>query len=159
MVVKLGPGDEEKFRRILTEVCKNSRMLKSSHFIQHGSTSVFRHSVAVAYVSFWIARHMGVQVKDETLIRGALLHDYFLYDWHEKDDSHKWHGFIHAEKALENALEDFELNEIERDMIRRHMFPLNPIPPRYKESWILCLADKVCSSGETVSGIIAHLTE
>lgn len=157
--VKLSPEDEREFRNILTEVCKNSRMLQESRFIQHGTTSVFRHSVAVAYVSFWMARQMKISVDKESLIRGALLHDYFLYDWHEKDDSHKWHGFYHAEKALKNAMEDFDLNKVEKDMIRRHMFPLNIRLPKYKESWILCGADKICSSKETVEGIVEKVGE
>ena len=76
-----------------------------------------------------------------------------MYDWHEKDDSHKWHGFHHAEKALYNAMEDFDLNEVEQDMIRCHMFPLNPRPPKYMEGWIICYADKVCSGIETVKGM------
>ncbi len=157
--VKLGKEDEKEFRQILTEVCKNSRLLQSNQYIQHGATSVFRHSVAVAYVSFWLARKMHARVEEKTLIRGALLHDYFLYDWHEKDASHKWHGFYHAEKALKNAMEDFDLNKVEKDMIRRHMFPLNLRPPRYKEAWILCGADKLCSSKETVEGILEKLGE
>ncbi len=157
MTVKLSPADERIFRQILTEVCRQSRILQSVHYIQHGSTSVFRHSVAVAYVSFWIVRSLRLAVEARTLIRGALLHDYFLYDWHEKDDSHKWHGFYHAGKALRNAMEDFELNEVEQDMIRRHMFPLNPVPPRHVESWVLCIADKICSGGETAEGIVKRI--
>ena len=153
MTIKLSPQDEAEFHRILKEVARNSRFLESGRYIQHGSTSVLRHSVAVAYTSLYLARRLRVRVDSYTLVRGALLHDYFLYDWHEKDDSHKWHGFIHAEKALKNAMEDFELNKIEKDMIRRHMFPLNLRPPRYKEAWILCLADKICSGQETVAGI------
>lgn len=153
MNVRLSSVDEQLFLCILKEVCRHSRMMCSTAFIQHGTTSVFRHSVAVAYVSFWLALKMKADIDTSALIRGALLHDYFLYDWHEKDESHKWHGFFHAGKALENAMEDFDLNEVEQNMIRRHMFPLNPIPPKYKEAWILCLADKICSGGETVDGI------
>lgn len=96
-------------------------MLESGRYMQHGCTSVFRHSVSVAHYSFYLAWKMHIPVNEKALIRGALLHDYFLYDWHEKDDSHKWHGFHHARKALENALEDFKLNEIERDIIACHM--------------------------------------
>lgn len=151
--VHLTTKEERYFQQILEDVCKESRMLQSQKFVQHGTTSVFRHSVAVAYVSFWIASRTNAKVDMESLIRGALLHDYFLYDWHVKDDSHKWHGFFHAKKALSNAMEDFELNEVEQNMIKRHMFPLNPIPPRYKEAWILCCADKICSGEETVKGI------
>ena len=54
-----------------------------------------------------------------SLVRGALLHDYFLYDWHIPDESHKWHGVTHAGDALKNARRDFELNEIEQDMISK----------------------------------------
>lgn len=49
-------------------------------------------------------------------------------------------------------MEDFALSEIEKETIRRHMFPLNPIPPRCREAWIVTLADKICSGGETVEG-------
>lgn len=157
MNIRLTRADERIFRQVLTEVCRHSRMMQSVHYMQHGSTSVFRHSVAVAYVSLWLARYIRLRVRERTLIRGALLHDYFLYDWHEKDDSHKWHGFYHAGKALHNAQEDFDLNEIEQDMIRRHMFPLNLTPPRYRESWLLCIADKICSGGETAEGILERL--
>lgn len=153
MRVRLMPEDEAVFRSMLTEICRNSRMLESVRYMQHGTTSVFRHSVSVAYVSFWLARRLSVNVDERSLIRGALLHDYFLYDWHEKDASHKWHGFFHAGCALRNAMEDFELSEIEQDMIRHHMFPLNPGPPRSREAWLLCLADKICSTGETIGGI------
>lgn len=157
--VKLREEDAIQFREILAEVCRNSRLLSSNQFIQHGTTSVFRHSVAVAYVSFYIARKYHIRVKEKALIRGALLHDYFLYDWHEKDASHKWHGFYHAGKALQNAMEDFELSDIEQNTIERHMFPLNPIPPRYREAWIVCIADKICSGGETAGGLYKRIDE
>ena len=85
-------------------------------------------------------------------MRGALLHDYFLYDWHNKEQSPGLHGFKHPYIALKNAEEDYDLNDIEKNIILRHMFPLVPIPPRCKEAWIVCVADKYCALGETVSG-------
>ena len=59
-------------------------------------------------------------------------------------------AFITHQQLLRNAKEDFDLNPIEENMIARHMFPLTPIPPRYKEAWILCLADKYCATVETL---------
>ena len=40
------------------------------------------------------------------------------------------------------------MGDIERDIIKRHMFPLNIRPPKYRESWIVCLADKICAVNE-----------
>ena len=61
--------------------------------------------------------------------------------------------FIMPERACENAMRDIpDLNEIEKDMIKCHMFPLNIVPPQYMEGWILCCADKICSGAETVKG-------
>ena len=142
----------KSIKAILSEVRtdKKSHFKQTSGFVQHGNTSVMKHCISVAYVSLMIAKKLHIKVDRKALVRGALLHDYFLYDWHEKDDSHKWHGFHHAKKALENALEDFKLNEIERDIIACHMFPLNIRPPKYRESWLVCYADKVCSGLETV---------
>lgn len=91
-------------------------------------------------------------MNEESLIKGALLHDYFLYDWHNKEQSPGLHGFKHPYIALKNAEEDYDLNDIEKNIILRHMFPLVPIPPRCKEAWIVCVADKYCALGETVSG-------
>lgn len=41
------------------------------------------------------------------LVCGALLRNYFLYDWYEPDKSHQLHAFSHAKCALHNAERDF----------------------------------------------------
>ena len=48
-----------------------------------------------------------------------------------------------------NADRDFGLNEIEKDIISKHMFPLTFMPPRYRESVLVTLADKWCAICET----------
>ncbi|MBO4897771.1 MAG: HD domain-containing protein [Clostridia bacterium] len=119
--------------------------------MQHGNISVYNHSLSVADTCLGISERLHIKVNKKALIRGALLHDYFLYDWHEKDKSHKWHGFIHAKRALRNAERDFDLGSIEKNMIERHMFPLNIKPPSCRESMILCIADKICAVKEMIS--------
>ena len=111
-----------------------------------------RHPVARASAAAGaFLERMGVRVDRPSLIRGALLHDYFLYDWHDPDPSHRLHGFTHPAAALARALEDFELTERERNIIARHMFPLVPIPPTCREAWIVCMADKACALHETIA--------
>ncbi len=114
-------------------------------FIQHNSTSCFWHSIAVAYYSAKLAGKIGLKCNYECLVVGALLHDYVFYDWHVKDKSHRLHGFRHPKLAWHNALKIKNLDKVEDDIIRKHMFPLTPYPPIYRESIIVCIVDKACS--------------
>lgn len=137
--------EDSSFEACAWETMRNSRLLRERQYIQHGNTSTLQHSIAVAYFTRMAARFFRIPVRERELIRGALLHDYFLYDWHERDASHRLHGLHHPKRALENAQQDFQLSEVEKDIIRKHMFPLTIIPPRYKESLLVCLVDKACS--------------
>ena len=151
MTYHLSDEQEKYFYDTLEELCRQSRLLESHRYIQHGDTSVFRHSVSVAYFSYYLALKMNAPVDIHSLIRGALLHDYFLYDWHDKSEGRHFHGFTHPGCALRNASRDFHLTHREKDIIRKHMFPLTPIPPMYRESYLVCIADKVCSTYETMN--------
>ena len=115
-------------------------------FIQHGNTNVRQHTTSVAYMAVAIARKTHLKYDYSALVRGALLHDYFLYDWHEPH--HGLHGYTHASKALKNAAADFAISPIEADIIKKHMWPLNIKPPRYREAIIVTIADKICSTKE-----------
>ena len=130
---------------------QDSRFLETRNFIQHGNTSVYQHCISVAYTSCIIAAKLNLKVDISKMVRGALLHDYFLYDWHNKDKSCLLHGFVHPKLALANASQEFVLSSIERDIISRHMFPLTPIPPIYKEGWIVIIADRYCSLREAIA--------
>ena len=124
-------------------------------FTQHGETTVFEHCLSVAKFSLLMAhfleRTLKISIDKDSLVRGALLHDYFLYDWHDKTvPGRRVHGFTHPTTARKNAERDFGLNDLERDIISKHMFPLTVVPPRYRESVIVCLADKWCALCETL---------
>ncbi|MCI6533463.1 HD domain-containing protein [Bariatricus sp. SGI.161] len=134
-----------------------SRLGMERRYYQHGVTTIFQHSINVACVSCKIAEKYHLDVDYYALIRGALLHDYFLYDWHVKDRSHRFHGFTHPRRALENADKEFQLTETERNMIYCHMFPLTPIPPSTQEAWIVCVADKICALSETMMPLLCRL--
>ena len=124
------------------DIINNEKYLQQKNFYQHG--------IKVATTAVKIAMKTNAKVNMRSLVRGALLHDFFLYDWHIPDKSHRLHGFTHPYVACRNAEKEFLLNNIERDIIKRHMFPLTPVPPRYKESWIVTAADKLSASYETV---------
>lgn len=138
--------------RELHLLINEGNLYKNRQYIQHGTVSVLRHCIAVAICSCKIADALHLEVDRESLIRGALLHDYFLYDWHDPQNGHRPHGFTHPFTALENAKRDYQLSSREENIIVRHMFPLVPIPPKCTEAWIVCLADKICASQETAQG-------
>jgi len=119
------------------------------HYTQHGEVSVYDHCLRVAHRALALSRRLRVRVDARALVRGALLHDYFLYDWHVPDPDRPLHGFAHPRIALENARRDYALNRIEEDVILRHMFPLTPVPPATAEGWLVCAADTLCAVGET----------
>ena len=141
------------------EILESKNMQKEKNYIQHGSVSVYEHSISVAIECLKIVDYLNIPVDIKSLVRGALLHDYFLYDWHEKDDSHKWHGFTHAKTALTNAKKEYALNKIEQNMIYCHMFPLNLRIPKYTESKILCIADKIVATKETIAPYLVWFTD
>jgi uncharacterized protein len=119
-------------------------------FVQHGETTVFEHCLSVAKFSLLMAhfleRTLKIDIDKDSLVRGALLHDYFLYDWHDKTvPGRRVHGFTHPGTAMRNAERDFGLNDLERDIISKHMFPVTPFPPMHRESIIVNLADKWCA--------------
>ncbi len=131
---------------------RNNGQLKSCKYISHhGTTSVLKHCIHVAAVSCQLADLFHLKVDRSALIRGALLHDYYLYDWHVPEKWHKLHGFSHPYVALTNAKRDYYLSEREKNIIVRHMFPLVPIPPSCTEAWLVCLADKICATKEVIS--------
>ena len=139
-----------EIREQISALSKEGRLAQTTDYIQHGTVSVYEHCLSVTRCSCHIARLLLIPIDRRSLIRGALLHDYFLYDWHEKDGDHRLHGFHHPARALKNAREDFNLTNVESNIILRHMFPLVPVPPTFREGWIVCLADKVCATKETL---------
>lgn len=150
----LSPEEQRLLCTLIADLETNGRLALVRTFIQHGSTSVFVHCVKVACFSLSLAKKLHISVDTRALLRGALLHDYFLYDWHEKDAGHRFHGFTHPATALKNAQEDFALTPIEQNIIVRHMFPLCPIPPRCREAWLVCAADKYCALLETLTPLL-----
>ena len=144
----------KRFDELSAPTLKSGRLYQLASFTQHGTTSTLDHVIAVAYSSLAFAMNAGIKVDERALVRGALLHDYYLYDWHDHDAApDNWHGFTHPRHALNNAREDFpDLTPVEEDIILHHMFPLVPIPPHTKEAWIVTTCDKACSTAETLTG-------
>ena len=137
------------YRAQLTSLCKQGRIQEMKKYPQHGSVSTYAHVVRVATTALNWSHALHLSTSDDELLRGALLHDYYLYDWH--DPVNKGHATKHPLRALKNAEEDFDLTDKERNIIAAHMWPLPPNRiPKSREAWLVCGADKWCSLLETL---------
>ncbi|HPX92227.1 MAG TPA: hypothetical protein PKZ93_12055, partial [Spirochaetota bacterium] len=140
---------EDEYNNIVEDILTNEEFLKLKNFYHHNS-SIYEHAKIVSYISYRLCKLLNLDYVSAA--RGALLHDFFLYDWRNHDEPElakdKYHGIEHPKIALENAQKHFTLNEIEKDIITKHMWPLTLIPPRYQESFIVTFTDKYVATKE-----------
>lgn len=146
--------DYKEFNEILKPYLNNEICLKMKEYIAHGRISVYEHAFSVAKMSYELVYQYKDNYNLKALIVSSFLHDLYLYDWHNKSIKvplFKMHGYTHSFKAAENAYEYFKLDDKSLDMIKSHMWPLTLRTfPNSKEGWILCLADKLVASKETL---------
>lgn len=138
----------KEYRECIKEIFHLEEIQKLDEFVQHCQTSRLQHSLNVSYYSFIWARKRGLDYK--SVARAGILHDLYLYDW-KKTKTEQHHAFHHPKEALKNAEKLTNLNEIEKDAIKNHMWPLSSGYPKFKESRILSWVDKYCAIAEVVN--------
>ena len=139
----------EQFISCVADIKDNKEVLKMKKFIQHYDTNCYDHCYEVAFLSFSICKKLHLDYR--AAARAGFLHDLFLYDWHIKGgDNKRLHGLRHPYIALKNSLVLFNLSKKEQDIIKKHMWPLTVIPPRYLESYVVSFVDKYCAIAESV---------
>lgn len=143
-------NEKEEFLCIIDDIITNETVKQMKNFRQHCDTSCYEHCLHVAYYSYFLCKKLGLDYISTA--RAAMLHDLFLYDWRKKYrnvDLSGLHAFIHPKIALKNASELFELNNLEKDIIEKHMWPVTLSFPKYKESYIVTIMDKYSACLET----------
>ena len=143
----LSSEKDAEFFGIIDDLFSSEEVQGLKIYPQHSSINRLDHILSVTYLSYVITKEKGLDYK--AAARGAILHDLFYYDWHDKARWHRPHGYKHPRFALENARKlNKSITEKEENIILRHMFPLTVIPPKYKEGFIVSLADKYCATRE-----------
>ena len=140
--------DIEEFNMIIYDLANHPTVQKMKLYRQHYDTNCFDHCYNVAFYSYLICKKLNLDYI--SVSRAGMLHNLFLYDWRKKQPEHKrFHGFRHPRIALNNASKLFDLNEKEKDIILKHMWPITIIPPKYIEGYIITLTDKYCALEES----------
>lgn len=148
---KLTAQENKKIRQYLNDLLHTPEAELMKRCIQHGQISTYSHIVSVVRLSFYINRRLNLHASERELVRGAFLHDFYLYDWHENGYIGRLHGLHHPAIALKNASSRYHLTPVECNIIISHMWPLTLFQiPKCREAFIVCLADKVCSSYEVL---------
>ena len=140
---------DKEYKKIVKDIFRNIRF-KRLFNIEHHGISRMEHSIKISYYSYKIAKFLKMDYV--SVARGALLHDFFL-DGDERTGMRKFlDTFTHPKKALTTTMEDFNINNIESNIIVSHMFPIYYVLPKYKESILVNLVDKVVGGKELLRG-------
>ncbi len=159
MSIVLHPMFESWFL-IVKDILLNDEFQRRKMFMHHHDMTVWDHSILVSFKSYLMGRYFHADLRVCAI--AGLLHDFYSQAWistpelekfeggrytqlmKEPKSLFKMHGFTHAKDAAQNYVKYFPELENKKitDSIKRHMFPLNIIPPRYKEGFILTMVDK-----------------
>lgn len=136
--------NDSDYNLITKNILEHEEFLKLKHY-KHHNDNLYNHSLRVSYHSYKLTKFLHLDYISTA--RAGLLHDFFQYDWRLSGKTNpqplfKKHGFTHANAALKNSLLYFDLSIKEKDIISKHMFPLNIKPPMFIESWIVNIVDK-----------------
>lgn len=140
---------DKEYKKIVKDIFRNTEF-KKIYNIEHHGISRMEHSIKISYYSYRIAKKLKMDYV--SVARGGLLHDFYL-DGDERNTKRKFlDTFTHPMKALYTTMNNFSINDLEKDIIVGHMFPVYFICPKHKESILVNLVDKVIGFKELVRG-------
>lgn len=145
--MKVTNEQNQYFADIAEEIVCHEEYQKLKDFTHHLCMSRYEHCMHVAYRAYVKAVCSKKEVDLKSLIRGALLHDFYFYT---REEAPKGHLKSHPLKAIENVTKFFDVNEIEKDIIVTHMWPIGGRKPKFIESNLVMKSDKVSAFAEVI---------
>lgn len=138
---------DKEYISLISDIIKNEKVQEMKKYKQHFEINCFDHCLFVSYNSYLICKKHNLDYISAA--RAGMVHDLFLYDWRKRQDGRKGHhAFTHGKTAYENASKFLDLNEIEKDIIIKHMWPVTVSFPKYKETYIVTYVDKYFAIAE-----------
>ena len=136
----------KEFINIVKDIISNDTIQSLRLYKHHYGSNRYEHCLSVAYYSYKICKFLGLD--HVSAARAGLLHDLFLYDCQNPETRPENHIKEHPKVALTNAEKLFLLNDIEKDIILKHMWPVTIPFPRYLETFVVTFVDKYCAIKE-----------
>ena len=141
-----------EYKNTMSDLLANDKLRLLNNIKQHNKCTRLKHSIDVSYYSFYIAKLLKCDYISAA--KAGLLHDLHFHEKANFKDNVKTLR-QHPKEALKNAMEICDLNDMERDIIKRHMWLITLKPPKYKEGYIVTFVDKYCAAKEFFSSVFS----
>jgi len=120
----------------------------------HRGSNCYIHCFKVAKLAIKRAIKRKKKLDLKAILVGAILHDYYLYDWRTNKKLKKKHAKNHPKIAAANARKDFNISPLVNDIILTHMWPYNfKMFPKTTEARIVMNADNHIATKEALTSI------
>lgn len=154
-IMHVKPSEEQKqqLENIYQTFLNDSRIKRMEEISMHRGSNCYFHCFKVAKKAVRRSfRSFNKKINYEAVLIGAILHDYYLYDWRKDRSKRKKHARNHPFNASENASRDFDISKKVKRIIETHMWPINIKDfPKSKEARIVSLCDKAVTIGEVLT--------
>lgn len=138
---------DKDFIMIISDLLDQEKVQEMKHYRQHYNINCFEHCLFVSYNTYLICKKHHLDYISGA--RAGMLHDLFLYDWRKRENGRRGlHAYTHPKVALKHASTFLNLNDKEKDMILKHMWPVTPAFPKYKETFVITFVDKYFAVAE-----------
>lgn len=136
---------DDEYLYIVNEILEEKEFCKLKELVHHGLNR-YDHSLKVSYYSYKISKLL--KLNYESAAKAGLLHDFFITSNDQSAKDRMKSMFVHPKIAVENSKRHFEINKLEENIIKSHMFPMSLFVPKYAESWVVSIVDKAISITE-----------
>ncbi len=135
---------DKEYIEIVNDIINNHEFKKLNDY-KHHSGKRFNHCIRVSYYSYLLSKKLKLDYKASA--RAGVLHDFFLVNNQSIAIKERINVLVnHPLLALENSKKYFTLSDLEQDIIKSHMFPINIFMiPKHRESWLVNFIDDLCS--------------
>ena len=107
----LDTGRDADFFDCVNDIYFSPEVQSLKKYPQHDKMDRLQHITSVAYLTFRVCRHFGLDYRKAA--RAATMHDLFYYDWHENADKPRGNGSFARGQIL--RIERDENSKAERE--------------------------------------------
>ena len=149
--MKITEQEKQRLENLYQTFLNDEKILRMKDISMHRGSNCYEHSFKVAKKAIRKSLNK-TNVNLEVVLLGAILHDYYLYDWRKDRSKLKKHGKNHPGIAIENAVKDFNIPDEVKKVIKSHMWPINiKAYPKSKEAKIVSISDKEVTIVESMT--------